>query len=205
MGLTDKNSYTLPTNELTNSRGLIIDVRGNGGGRRDILIELAPHFINEQQGFVVGNVAQLRTNNTSKNHDLSDRYIYQITDEYFDEEIKLKLSSWLSKFSKSITLEDSLYSSNYFLYIERHEKPEFSNTPTVILMDEGCFSATDIFLSTFKEIDGVTLIGTPSGGGSGRSKRYKLNNSLIEIKLSSIVSFQPSGELYDEWAYIQIL
>ena len=196
-GLSDETSLTASISELEKSKGLIIDVRGNGGGQRDIMIELAPHFINREQGFVIGNVAQLRTDNTSKNHDLSDRYLYQIEDDRFDSDAKGKLNAWSSKFSKSIVLDDSRYSPDYFLYIKGHEKPTFSNIPTVVLMNEYCFSATDIFLSTFKEIDGVTLVGTPSGGGSGRVIRYRLNNSLIKINLSSIVSFQPNGELYD--------
>lgn len=186
-----------PIHKLENSKGIIIDVRNNGGGARHILSELAPHFINKKQGFIVGNVARFRTNDTSKNHDLSDRYLYQIRDEYYDEDIKLKLKSWSSNFSQSVSLNDSLYSAYYYLYIEGHQNPKFAHTPTVVLMNEGCYSATDIFLSAFKEIDGVTLIGTASGGGSGRSRIYQLNNSLIECKLSSIVSFQPNGELYD--------
>lgn len=195
--LNDETSFMTKIDELKNTKGLVIDVRDNGGGLRDILLKLAPHFINKKQGFVVGNVAQLRTDKISKNHDLSDRYLYQKDDAYFKEDMKLKLKTWSRDFSKNVKLKDSLYSSDYYLYIESLEKPYFANTPTVVLMNEGCYSATDIFLSTFKEIDGVTLVGTPSGGGSGRSKRYKLKNSLIEIRLSSIVSFQPNGSLYD--------
>ena len=40
-------------------------------------------------------------------------------------------------------------------------------------------------------------MGTPSGGGSGRSQAYTLHNSLIKIKLSSMISFQIDGKLYD--------
>ncbi len=191
------NRNELPLNQLKNLKGLIIDVRDNGGGQRDILMALAPQLISNEQGFVVGNVARLRSNNPSKNHDLSDRYLYQMEDEYFEEDDKLNLKLWSANFSQSIPLNDSLYTPCYYLYIEGAKKPKFSHTPIVVLMNEGCFSATDIFLSTLKEIDGVTLMGTASGGGSGRSRRYQLNNSLIEIRLSSIVSFQPNGELYD--------
>ena len=197
IALRGDDSNELPTDELENSQGIIIDVRNNGGGLRDILIELAPYFIGHEQGYVVGNVARLRTNDPFKNHDLSDRYLYRINDEQYDDATKLRLESWFSNFSPSILLSDSLYSPYYYLFIKGHEKPKFAGIPTVVLMNEGCFSATDIFLSTFKEIDNVTLIGTSSSGGSGRTKKYQLNNSLIEVRLSSIVSFQPHGELYD--------
>jgi C-terminal processing protease CtpA/Prc len=43
----------------------------------------------------------------------------------------------------------------------------------------------------------VTLIGTPSGGGSGCKVKYRLHNSLIRIQLSSMASFQPNGKLYE--------
>ncbi|MFK8057980.1 MAG: S41 family peptidase [Saprospiraceae bacterium] len=195
--LSEGDLFAGPLSELANSRAIIIDVRGNGGGLRDILIELAPHFISKEQGAVIGNVAQLRTNNTKKDHDLSDRYLYQANADFFDEDAKRKVKAWSSNFTKSVTPEEDLYSADYFLYIKGHDKPKFPHTPTVVLMNEGCYSATDIFLSTFKEIDDVTLVGTPSGGGSGRSIKYQLQNSRIEVRLSSIVSFQPNGDLYD--------
>ncbi|MCP4614694.1 MAG: hypothetical protein GY845_38935 [Planctomycetes bacterium] len=37
----------------------------------------------------------------------------------------------------------------------------------------------------------------PSGGGSGCSRDYRLRNSHIRVHLSSMVSFQPNGKLYD--------
>ncbi|GLR19545.1 S41 family peptidase [Portibacter lacus] len=195
--LSGKDAKQLPLNDFEKSKGLIIDVRNNGGGMRDILLELAPHLISEEQGFVVGNVARLRTNKPSKNHDLSDRYLYQMEDEYFAEDAKSKIKAWTKHFTPSVTLDENLYTPNYYLLIESHENPKFAHIPIVVLMNEGCFSATDIFLSTLKEIDNVTLIGTASGGGSGRSKRYRLDHSLIEFRLSSIVSYQPNGDLYD--------
>jgi C-terminal processing protease CtpA/Prc len=43
----------------------------------------------------------------------------------------------------------------------------------------------------------VTLIGTPSGGGSGRAIPLTLRNSAIALRLSSMASFQRDGKLYD--------
>jgi len=176
----------LPINQLKESKAVVIDVRGNTGGARDVLMNLAPHFISEQQKFVIGNVSRLRTNTPSKNYSLSDRYLYQSDDKYFDAPTQERINTWANDFTRSVKLDDNLYTPNYYLYIEKAENPLFAATPTVVLMDAACFSATDIFLSTFKEIDDVTLIGTPSGGGSGRSQPYVLSNSFIEINLSSM-------------------
>ena len=64
-------------------------------------------------------------------------------------------------------------------------------------MDNGCFSATDIFLAAMKTRPTVELIGTPSGGGSGRARRHRLTQSGIELRLSSMVSYQPDGRLFE--------
>jgi len=69
--------------------------------------------------------------------------------------------------------------------------------PVVILMDRWNFSACDIFLGAFKGWKNVTLMGQPSGGGSGCRQEYRLSNSGIRIRLSRMASFQPNGRLYD--------
>ncbi|MFI4892692.1 MAG: hypothetical protein ACIAQ0_04545 [Phycisphaerales bacterium JB058] len=43
----------------------------------------------------------------------------------------------------------------------------------------------------------VTLIGQATSGGSARSIGYDLEQLGVEVRLGSMVSFQPSGELYD--------
>ena len=62
-------------------------------------------------------------------------------------------------------------------------------------MDDRCFSATDVFLAGLKQLDGVTLMGTPSGGGSARSVSFDLG--AARVRLASMASFQPDGQLFD--------
>jgi C-terminal processing protease CtpA/Prc len=69
--------------------------------------------------------------------------------------------------------------------------------PVIVLMDGGCFSATDIFLGAFKGLANVTLMGTPSSGGSGRKQSIRLPASGLNIALSSMISYRPDGSLYD--------
>ena len=69
--------------------------------------------------------------------------------------------------------------------------------PLVVLHDTDCFSATDIFLGAFQGVPGVTLVGTPSGGGSGRSRGQELLHSGLSVRLSSMASFRPDGSRYD--------
>lgn len=183
--------------EVKDASAMIIDVRGNGGGGRDILLEMAPYFISSDQKYVIGNIAKLRTNTPEKHKSLGDRFIYQSNDDFFDAQAKQNIQVFEATFKPQYDFDPTAFSANYYLYITSNQDPNFGHKPTVVLMDEGCFSATDIFLSTFGQIDDVVLMGTKSSGGSGRARPYTLDHSLIQISLSSMISFQPNGELYD--------
>jgi C-terminal processing protease CtpA/Prc len=79
----------------------------------------------------------------------------------------------------------------------RQEGTYYYDRPVIILISTTNFSASDIFLGAFKGHKNITLMGMASGGGSGRYQTYRLHHSLINIGLSSMVSFQPNGKLYD--------
>lgn len=69
--------------------------------------------------------------------------------------------------------------------------------PVVFLMDQRCFSASDVILSSVKGMPNVTLVGSSSGGGSGAAISTYLTNSQFKLRLSSMASFQSSGKLFD--------
>jgi C-terminal processing protease CtpA/Prc len=46
-------------------------------------------------------------------------------------------------------------------------------------------------------IPNVTLMGTPSAGGSGRSRSFDLPNSRLRVVISTMASFRPNGQHYD--------
>jgi hypothetical protein len=60
-----------------------------------------------------------------------------------------------------------------------------------------CFKATDIFLAGLKGMKNVTLLGTPSGGGSARKQDIALGASPFVVTLGSMASFQCDGQLFD--------
>jgi C-terminal processing protease CtpA/Prc len=91
------------------------------------------------------------------------------------------------------------FSDWHYLVMSRSMNPQAYGygRPVIILMDENCFSATDIFLSAFKGYPGVTLVGDPSGGGSARRVGARLPESGLSLGLASMASFQQDGRLYD--------
>ena len=73
----------------------------------------------------------------------------------------------------------------------------YYSAQVVVLANAGSFSATDGFLSAFADLEQVTIVGLPSAGGSGATKRFELPHSGIRIGLSSMASYRPNGRLYD--------
>ncbi|MDJ0973866.1 MAG: S41 family peptidase [Planctomycetota bacterium] len=188
--------------EFRDTKGLVIDVRGNGGGTRDILRALLPYFLSKDEMHVC-NVAAYRippgTKRGEREGYLANRYLYPVTSRQWSDREREHIQGFLGSFAADLVLPDDHFSAWHVMLVTPKTNPAAYryHQRVVILMDGGCFSATDVFLGAFKGRPGVTLMGTPSGGGSGRSKRGQLAHSGIRFRLSTMASFQPSGERYD--------
>ena len=184
-------------------KGLVIDVRGNGGGSRDILRALFPYVMRLDDKPRVANVGAYRVppgeeRGNSEGY-LQNRFMYPRTASVWRAEHKKPLFELEQRFEPDWKLPKDQFSAWHYLVLDRADSAGafFYDKPVVILMDAGCFSATDIFLGAFKGWRNVTLLGTASGGGSGRSRGYTLHHSGIDLKLSSMASFRPNGQRYD--------
>ena len=127
------------------------------------------------------------------------RYLYPASSPTFSETERTVIASFASTFQPEWEPPKGQFSRwHYFVISPTKENRYFYyDKPVVILMDRWNFSACDIFLGAFKGWRNVTLMGLPSGGGSGCYQKYRLHNSKITIHLSSMASFQPNGKLYD--------
>ena len=188
--------------EFRNTKGMIIDIRGNSGGNRLPLMALAPYFIDSNSSPVVVNVAKFRTDSPNEltGEYLFDRYLF--TEDFYyksDSSAYNAIQDYKKTFSPEWDVDSTKFSNWHYAVIspKKDENYYYYNKPVIVLMDSYCFSASDIFLAGLKEFDNVTLVGSKSGGGSGRSVKYELSNSKIHLKLSTMVSYQPNGQLYD--------
>ena len=131
---------------------------------------------------------------------LFDRYLF--TEDFYyksDSSAYNAIQDYKKTFSPEWDVDSTKFSNWHYAVIspKKDENYYYYNKPVIVLMDSYCFSASDIFLAGLKEFDNVTLVGSKSGGGSGRSVKYELSNSKIHLKLSTMVSYQPNGQLYD--------
>lgn len=184
--------------------GLIIDVRGNGGGSRDILRGLFPYFMSRRDRPHVANVAAYRLAPDAPRPRpaegyLPDRFLYPADHAGFSEAKKRAIRSFARGFKPTWQPRRGDFSEWHYMVIDRSDNPAayHYDKPVVILMNSRNFSATDIFLAAFKGWRNVTLMGTASGGGSARTESYVLRHSKLIVLCASMASFQPSGPLYD--------
>jgi hypothetical protein len=182
--------------------GLVIDVRGNGGGSRGALQALFPYFMPPGSAPIVANVAAYRLSEDFQSDHLAARDLYRAEDARWDERERQAIERVARSFTPQWRPPRDEFSDWHYFVLDRPLNDAdlyHYDRPVVILMNEECFSATDIFLGAFKTaaFSNVQLLGTPSGGGSGRKQSVHLNNSGIVIELSSMISFLPNGEMYD--------
>ncbi len=184
-------------NQFHDTQGLIIDIRGNGGGSRASLRVLLPFFMASNDPPKVVNIAAYRLGH--RKDILDARWLYPENFSGWSSQEKVAVRDAADRFQPQWELPRGEFSDwHYFVIGPRREKDcYYYNRPTVILMDTSNFSASDIFLGAFKDHPKVTLMGTASGGGSGRYQNYRLHNNMIAVSLSSMASFQPNGKLYD--------
>ncbi|MFQ5844717.1 MAG: S41 family peptidase [Planctomycetota bacterium] len=192
--------------DFRKTRGLILDVRGNGGGTRHALRALFPYLMKGDDPPRVVNVAAYRLQAEDEAGDprgfLSNRFMYPALHPDWSPEERAAIAGAAAAFEPEWRLPAGKFSAWHYLVLEpvaeqAGRRYYHYDRPVVVLLDAGCFSATDIFLSGFKGWRNVTLMGTPSSGGSGRSRSYGLENSRIKVRLSTMASFRADGRAID--------
>lgn len=183
------------------TRGLILDVRGNGGGTRDTLRVLMPYFLRRSDTPVVVNVAKYRLPAAERPENpqghLDDRFLYPTTYAGWTREERAAIRKFEKEFEPEWMPPERDFSRWHYMVISAGRPAYYYGRRVVVLMDGFCFSATDIFLGALDGLRNVTLLGVPSGGGSGRSQALRLKHSGLEVRVSSMASFRPDGKLYD--------
>lgn len=182
------------------SEALIIDVRDNGGGTRDLIQELAGYFVHPDAVHVVNAVKQRGklplTNDLREG--LNSRYLF--SKDELDKSEKKAIDKFMSSFTPMYNLDSKKF-SEYHYYVLNGAKLSkdklYYNKPVYILANERSFSAASVLVSVFKGLANITIVGVNTDGSSGNSQRFKLPNSKLKGKISTMVSFQKNGKILD--------
>lgn len=191
-------SYLKSTIEkYKDSKALIIDIRGNGGGTRDMLNTLSGYFVQPEQSPWVANVAYVR-NDQFLDEDISSmqsRYLYNYNSQSLSDKDRETIDKFNIEYETEFKVDVDKFSEPYYMVLRSHQHP--LKCPIYILVNEDCFSAASVFTSALKGLDNVKIVGVTTNGSSGRSMEFYLKNSNIRVKLSTMLSFQRNGKTLD--------
>lgn len=187
-------------NSIRNSKALIVDIRSNPGGRRDLIVEIAKYVVHPDSIYIV-NLARQRglppfDEDMLDNHD--DRYLYPL--ENWEPRVKKAISSFMATYGPMYELPEDKFSPWLYTVLDGKALSEGGyhyDKPVYLLADESSFSAASVFAATFKGLPNVTLVGITTDGSSGNTESFRLPHSDIKIKLSTMASFQKDGRLLD--------
>lgn len=186
--------------EQRERKALIIDVRHNSGGVRDLIWNLAAYLVPENATYVV-NLARQRAPlplSEEWKGDLNRRYLYSM-DELDDQEQKVA-AKFLMDFEPSVAVSDRHFSKFHFAIFNGQKISKQGarfKGQVYILANERSFSAASVLAATFKGLPNVTLVGERTDGSSGNSEWIELPVSKIPVKLSTMISYQKDGQLFD--------
>jgi hypothetical protein len=198
----DENAVALIPEMMQRFRdtaGLVVDVRDNGGGSREPLRWLYSYLAPEGDPPRVANCARYRLFSGFGDDHLTSRFLYPADFSDWNENERAAIAEFQKSFHAEWQPPDDEFSQWHYMVLSRLDDPRIFHyaKPVVVLMNEKCFSATDVFLAALKGMPSVTLVGTTSGGGSARAETVRLGNTSISVRLGSMVSFMRNGQLFD--------
>jgi hypothetical protein len=180
------------------AKALIVDVRGNGGGSRDALQALYSWLAAPGDRPKVVNAAVHPIAPAFREGHLESRFLYPELSPLWKPVEREAIATFKKAFRPEWQPPAGRFSDWHYFVLNHADAEGVSpfQGPVAVLMDEKCFSASDIFLAALKGLKNVQLVGTPSGGGSARAVTVRLTPT-ISVRLASMVSFQANGNLFD--------
>ncbi len=178
------------------TKALIIDVRFNPGGTRDLVQKFSNYLIPKTNTPWVANVAYLRTDLKNKIHSsMASRYLYPNNSSKFTTADKEAIKVFSKNFTVDKKFDTTKYSKPHYMVLKsgntQYQKRIY------ILVNEKSFSAATVFTSAFKGLPNIKIVGVTTDGSSGNSKVIRLLHSNIRGKVSTMLSFQRNGKTLD--------
>ncbi len=191
--------------QFKDTKGMIIDVRGNPGGSKNILLTLMPYFLKPGDPMRIIEFSAYRKpmelpRPMPDGFNMSSMSAQPVTSSHWKtDEQRNYIGDAIKAFKPTWALPEGKFSDLYVLAFDSTMNSEsyYYEKPLIILQDSGSFSASDIFLGGFKGLPNTTLMGTASGGGNGWMDSYTLPNTELEVVLCQTAKFRPSGEPFD--------
>ena len=186
--------------KFRDTSGLVVDVRDNNGGERAALLLLYSYLAAPNDSPHVFTAAAYRLHSEhAENYLAENHHMYRLGAKEWSAKERDAVAKFAKTFKPAWKLPSGQFSEWHYMALNRLNDPDvyYYNKPVIVLMNAKCFSATDIFLAGLKGIKNVTLLGTPSSGGSAYSQEIVLGATTLKVRIGTMVSFQGDGKLFD--------
>lgn len=189
--------------EFSAAKGLVIDIRDNGGGSRDLLRAVIGYLV-PPNAAIVTSWARLRRDigeDPARVEDVLQGRFMRPWDWWgWSTPARAAAAAFEARHVPEWPApEDERFGPLNLLIAER--LPEHGDVqldcPVILLTNIRNYSASDIFASSLAAVPGVTLLGTPTAGGSGFARRSMLPGSSTTIQISTMASGMIGGDLYE--------
>lgn len=188
------------------TRGLIIDVRGNGGGHRHILHLLGEYLVDPAHGPVIYTAVRPRFVDNDGPilsprlaRRMAHRHLYPADHPRWSPAQREAIARFVENFRPVLDPPAEFFAPWHFAMIEPgQDDAYYYDKPIVILIDANCFSATDVFIHAMSLLPNVMLIGQPSAGSSGAPMTWPTPIPGVSLRLSSILSYRADGTRFDD-------
>jgi C-terminal processing protease CtpA/Prc len=198
-----KNEIVNAMNGLQQTKGMILDLRGNLGGARDCISLLLRYFIPPGERPVIINVASVRMDVKERPEAnaelLRSRMLWSEDWQGWKADEKMLVKKAAKNFKPSLNLARQEFGGFHFMVVPGGMEPDvyYYQNKVIVLHDDKTASAAGLLLSALKGRKNVLLMGYQSNSDSGFPQAYQLPNSKIIYWLSSMASFNPDGSLLD--------
>jgi C-terminal processing protease CtpA/Prc len=184
---------------LRGAPAIVLDVRGNGGGSRDVLLAVAPWLLGEGAPPLVVHVARPVRAVDDGPAALASPPLYPADHPRWSDAARAAIAAFARGFTPEWTPQRTELGAPRYLVLERGPAapPRPFAGKIAVLLDAGCSGDTDVFLAALGELPNAILVGTPSSGGSGPVRELTLPRSGLVVSLSSMVSYRADGRLFE--------
>ncbi len=182
------------------TRGLVIDVRDNDGGDRDALRLIYSYLAAAGDPPHVFTAAAYRLHATHPDDYLATNHrMYRKDAVEWSGAQRAAIAEFTRTFKPEWELPIGQFSDWHYMALDRLTDVDIYHydKPVVVLMNGKSFSATDIFLAGLKGMKNVTLLGTPSAGGSAYHTRSRPRGD------ASSCSHRLDGVVPGRWAPVR--
>jgi len=191
--------------KFRDTKGLIMDLRGNTGGTKSILHTLFPYFMKPGAPMRIVEMSTYRLpmalpKPNPGGFGMSTMSGQSVGSSFWKTDAERKqVADFIKGFKTEWKLPEGKFTEWHAMGLDAKVNPKayYYDRPLIVLQDSSTFSAGDIFAGAFEEHPNTTQIGMPTGGGNGKMDDYTLPNSKLGIVLCWSAKFRANGKLYD--------